>query len=130
MKKKLSSIAMLTPEGVKSIYTFWNGNTMHDAQILVNCWRDPKAVAVLIGLGDLISLGPNISDTRVKCRDFQQDWSTCEPRLHRSVEQWRRASRVLCASHYLYDPDTNSWRVWDEFGRLRPDVCEYEVIYE
>jgi len=126
--KNVSSIGMLTPQGVLATTAGWNGIPMHDGQILINCWNTPKAVAVLIGLGDLVYLGPNVAETVAHTRDFDRDWALTMPKKFISVKQWQRQEHYYgVGCYYLFDPNNAEWCAYDECGHILKELSEYKI---
>jgi hypothetical protein len=128
VNKKLSTIGITTPQGIKAICAGWNGEPMHDGQILANCWTNAKSVGILIGLGDLVYLGPDVFSTQPHHRDFHRDWDAVAPRRFFNVRDWKKQMRLAgCGCFYLFNANDNKWIIWDEHGHIRLDIAEFLV---
>ncbi len=128
MNKTTSSIGILSDDGIRAIYCGWNGDAMHDGSILLNCWDTPLSVAVLVSMGNLISLGPNLESTITAHRDCDTSWMECAPRTYAGLGQWRRQGHYFdCGCYYLFNRLENRWSVFDASGREYTDILEFKV---
>jgi hypothetical protein len=74
-----STIAIKTPQGIRSIYCHWDGDLDWNGRILKDHYQDEQKVNQLIGLGSISSLQENIGekhdfDKRYEIRD--KKWTT------------------------------------------------------
>jgi hypothetical protein len=128
MIKTISSIGILDGDEIRAILCGWNGDTMHDGSVLLNCWDSTLAVVVLVAMGDIISLGPNLESSIVAHRDRGVEWIKCMPRNYVDVHQWRRQEHYYgCGCFYLFDKKSEQWHIFDTMGRERPGIMEYKV---
>lgn len=125
--KCLASIGIKEPNGsIKAIKSGWNGNPYFDGQILINCWNVETSVRVLIGMGDLVSLGPNLNETVSKTRDLEVSWAYSAPQIFENERTWIRRMRLQgCKCFYLFS--NNSWLIVDKHGKRHSDLDEYIV---
>ena len=105
----------------------WNGKEMHDGQILINCWNDFRHMVVLLALGDLQSLGPNLEDTVACHRDLRSHWARVAPRIYYSEREWKNSMRRSgCACFYLFDMQSEEWQIWGPSGLVK-NIDSYKV---
>lgn len=128
MNNDLCSIGMLSENGVRTIRCAWNGDVMHNGSILLNCWDTPLAATILVYMGDLVFLGPNLQSSLVAFRDYNVEWGRCAPRFYADLHQWRRQEHYCgCTCFYLFDKTDEQWHIYDAMGRERPGILEYKV---
>lgn len=95
-----SRIAMEMADGkVKSIYCHWDGYPSNNGRILQECYLDRTKVEDLIELGDISSLGSEVSPTGPHTFNYPQPGVTIayrrdrgedhtEPMIHKSVPEF------------------------------------------
>jgi len=109
-----SSIAIKTPEGIRSIYCHYDGYPSNNGTILNENYTNPSKINRLIGLGDISYLSDNVGSSK-------QDFNNPTPGITLAYGRDRGESGVDAITH----PDIESWAE-DREGA----GCEYGYLWE
>jgi len=109
-----SSIAIKTPEGIRSIYCHYDGYPSNNGTILNENYTNPTKINRLIGLGDISYLSDNVGSRK-------QDFNNPQPGITLTYGRDRGESGVDATTH----PDVESWADWRKSAG-----CEYGYLWE
>lgn len=99
-----STIALSTPEGIRSIYCHWDGYEEGVGQALKDHWTTPEAISELLDNGDLSSLGASLAES-VFYKDRGEDVPAL---LFKSEGEWLDYG-VNCGCEYAYLFVNGAW---------------------
>ena len=108
-----SSIAVKTPEGIRSIYCHYDGYPSNNGTILNENYTNPAKINRLIGLGDISYLSDNVGSRK-------QDFNNPQPGITLAYGRDRGETDVDAITH----PDVESWAE-DREGA----GCEYGYLW-
>ena len=132
-----SRIAMEMADGkVKSIYCHWDGYPSHNGRILQECYLDKTRVEDLIELGDISSLGSEVSPTGPHTFNDPQSGVTVayhrdrgedhtEPMIHESVPDFFNSD--IEEYGYLFTQE-GEWLVKRAAGKEDPSPLAYVLL--
>jgi hypothetical protein len=126
MISRYCSIGLKSQNGIRAILCGFDGDAAYNGSILINCWNNEFSAIVLIGLGNIALLGPNVESTIAYHRDLSIKWDKCAPREYLNQTQWRHQLKYCgCCFHYLFDGD--KWRAYDSYGKQFNQLLDYKV---
>jgi hypothetical protein len=108
-----STIAIKTPEGIRSIYCHYNGYPEYNGKVLNENYTDPVKINQLLDLGDISVLDEDVGVWR-------QDFNDPTPGITLAYGRDRGETDVEARYH----PDVDSWLEFRERSG-----CEYGYIW-
>ena len=108
-----STIAIKTPEGIRSIYCHYDGYPEYVGKVLAENYTDPVKINQLLDLGDISSLDEDVGV-------WKQDFNNPTPGITLAYGRDRGETEVEARYH----PDVDNWL------ELRESAgCEYGYLW-
>lgn len=123
-----STIAVQHTDGtVSQIYCHWDGYLKHNGCLLVNNYNNLELAKELVSLGDMSTLGADISDSVFYARDRGETFGTA-PSLFASYEEY---SKDYSNQEYNYVFKDGQWFVnhSDTAGQFVPLQDQLEALW-
>lgn len=99
----------LETEEILSIYCHWDGYPSHNGVILYEFYRDREKVMKLIELGDISSLGPEVSPEEGSSHSYESPVPVVTVAYHRDREEDYNKPRKSSTAYYFSKSLNGEW---------------------